>query len=132
MPDQFQVQRQRDEMAQESVDEAMQKMEACRDKFDEREGRLVRLDDAHYFDPQNRQVLLKEGGTYKNLGHDLSYTLQAAAKIEETALSQGYKPIAGGFFWNPGLKHLYVKNGGHYVLYSPDRRGPDRHPEKQA
>jgi hypothetical protein len=92
----------------------------------------VRLDDAHYFDPQNRQVLLKEGGTYKNLGHDLSYTLQAAAKIEETALSQGYKPIAGGFFWNPGLKHLYVKNGGHYVLYSPDRRGPDRHPEKQA
>jgi hypothetical protein len=129
MPDQFQVQRQRDETAQEVVDEAMQKVEESRDKFDEREGRLVHLDETHYFDPQNKQVLLKDGGTYKNLGHELSYSLQAAAKIEELALSQGYKPVAGGFFWNPGLKHLYVKNGGHYVLYSPDRRGPDRHPE---
>jgi hypothetical protein len=121
MPDQFDVQRQLDGAADELVDGAMDKLAECKDKAEERRERLVRLDDTHYFDPQNKQVLFKDGDSYANIGHNAHFEAQAAYKVEEEARSKGYTRVEGGMFWDAGARRLYVRNDGHYVLYSIDR-----------
>ncbi len=122
MPDQFDVRREQDGAAAAIADEAMDRLADSKDKADEREGRLIQLDESHYFDPQNKQVLLKNGASYANLGHNPHFEELAAQKIEEEAGRKGYKPVKGGLFWDPAEMRLYAKNGGHYVLYALDRR----------
>lgn len=122
MTDPFDVRRQLDHEAAEQADEAMDKLGDSKDDTDERNARLVRLDDEHYFDPKENQVLLKDGGQYRNLGHIPVELKRAVEVIERAALRRGFIAIADRLFWHPRSKHLFVKNGGHFVFYSRDRR----------
>ncbi|HTB21815.1 MAG TPA: hypothetical protein VK914_03820 [bacterium] len=134
MTDQFDIQRHLDTEAEDDAREAMDRLEDCKDKAGKRDERLVRLDTSHFFDPQNGEVLLQEGGEYRNLGHLPRLLSRAADEIEESALKQGYMPVEGGRFWSAAEQRLYVKNGGHYVLYSLNRRkrSSPRQPERRS
>jgi len=122
MPDQFDLQRERDGQAQAMVDEAMDKLDECRDKVAEREERLIHLHDVFYFDPKVRCIVVKNGTGYANLDHNPDLMRLGAAALEQEAHEQGYTAISGGLFWDSNAKRVFVKNGGHYVLYSLDRR----------
>ena len=122
MPDQFDIQRKLDHAAEEELDELTEKLVEDKDKARERLGRLIRLDEHHYFDPQDKWVLLKDGSQFKKLSHSPAHLRKALDRIEAQALGQGYMPVKGGLFWNAKTRGLYVKNGGHYVLYTLERR----------
>jgi hypothetical protein len=122
MTDSFDLQRKLDESGAELVGRAMDAVAESGEKARERDARLIPLDRDHFFDPQEKIILVKEGKHFKNLGHDRVYLKLAAEQVEEEARRQGFTTVAGGFFWNPASRQLYVKNGGHYVLYSLDRR----------
>lgn len=122
MPDQFDIQRKLDHQSDEVADEAVDRLDDARDEKLLRDARLVKLDQAHYFDPKHHLILEKTPEGYKNLGHDAALLQEAAEKTEESARRKGYLPLAGGLFWDAAGKQLYVKNQDRYVLYAQDRR----------
>ena len=125
MTDRFDIQREHDNAAGENAGAAMDRLDACQDKRAERDERLIRLDDAHYFDPLNKEILFKDlggGGEFRNLGHNQVYMKKAADFMEAEARRDGYLPVQGGLFWHPVEKRLFVKSGDHYVLFALDRR----------
>jgi hypothetical protein len=118
MEDPFDFQRKLAGAADELVDRAQGQLDAAHGQAQARDARLVPLDADHFYDPQEQIILQKSGSSFTNLGHDKAYMGLAADKVEAQARADGYVPVKGGFFWHPALKHLYVKHGDRYVLYS--------------
>jgi hypothetical protein len=85
--------------------------------------RLIRLDEAHYFDPEGQTVLVAgaDGAGYDSPGQSSERAGWAAGTVEQKARQEGYKPLQGGLFWHAAARRLYVKEREHYVLFALDR-----------
>jgi hypothetical protein len=85
--------------------------------------RLIRLDEAHYFDPEGQAVLVDgaDGAGYDSPGQSSERAGWAAGTVEQKARQEGYKPLQGGLFWHAAARRLYVKEREHYVLFTLDR-----------
>lgn len=116
--DQFDVNRQMDAEAGDEVDAAMDLLEEDKEKTRERDGRLIHLSDGHYYDPLDGWVLVKQGSQYRKLRHLLLGPEVAEAEVETHAPARGFRMVKPGLYWNSVTRHLYIKNRGHYVLYS--------------
>lgn len=126
MPDQFDIQRKWDHAAGDDVDELMEKLEEDKETARTRHARLIPLDESHYFDPQDQWVILKDGSHFHKLNHSSSHTELTEDGMGAEATREGFVPVQGGVFWNPKTKSLYLKNDGHYVLYTHNRRKRER------
>jgi hypothetical protein len=86
--------------------------------------RLIRLDEAHFFDPVVQTVVVADAdGAGFNAPSQSSK--RAAGMVESDARREGYKAVQGGYFWNEGERRLYVKETDQYVLCALDRRADD-------
>ena len=115
--DQFDINREMNAAAGDAADAAMERLEADKEKMRERNGRLIKLDLGHYFDPQDAWVLFKQGSQYRQLRCDLLGQDLAEAEVEALAPTQGFRAVKGGLYWNEVTRHLYVKGGASYALY---------------
>ena len=119
-----------DQKMEKAMDKLVEKAaaSASKDKAAGREGlpRLIQLDEFHYFDTQDKVLLLKDGAQYRNVNCNPVYLKRSQERIREDAKKTGAMPIEGGSFWNAKTKHLYIINGERYVLYAMDRRKSTR------
>ncbi len=113
----FDVQREWDGAAQKNVDDAFEKLDECQDKKDDRDQRLIRLDDLHYFDPVHKQVLVRDAGAGGYAALELPLDSAGAAASPGAGT---FTPVEGGLFWHAETKRLYVKNDDVYVPFTPD------------
>ena len=95
MPDQFEVQRQLDHPADEQVESLMEELEEDKDKARLRSQRLIPLDESHYFDPQDKWVLFKDGSQFKKLDHVPVQFKGRVEEIEGEVLNKKFNPIQG-------------------------------------
>ena len=127
MPNRLEFQRKWDHQSDELVERLMSKLEAGKEKSREAvRKRLLQLEKNIYFDPQDKLMLLQDRTKFKNLSYHMIRLRRAAQRVEEEARKRGFATVKGGLFWNPVMKHLYVKNGERYVLYALDRRTHSR------
>ena len=124
--DRFDIQRQWDNAEEEVEKEARRKLEDDEDRVRARNKRLIKLSVGHYYDPLEKTVLSKAGSQYIVLKHDQSIQRKADEKIRAQAKDAGFKLVKNGIYWNTKTRHLYVKHGARYVLYSLGRRKSPR------
>jgi hypothetical protein len=84
----------------------------------ERDGRLVTLDTGHFYDPQDGWVLAKPRGRYTELHRYVLGSGLSGSEVESEAPAQGFRKVMDGLYWNEAARHLYVKSGAFYTLYS--------------
>jgi hypothetical protein len=119
MTDRFDVQRRLDNAGDEAVSRARRGLEAARDAQKLEVARLVKLSVGYYFDPVTKAILKKVGSQYEFLRHDRrKKDRKSVAEAEKLQ----FRMVTGGLFWDEKAHKLYRKSGGHFVLYSPDRR----------
>jgi hypothetical protein len=111
-----------DTVMEELVEKATKKLSTAKGNIRETSNRLIQLDECHYFDTQDKVVLLKDGSQFKNIRCAPVYLKRSADRIREEARKSGFVSVESGSFWNPQTKHLYVINGERFVLYALDRR----------
>jgi hypothetical protein len=115
--DQFDINRQMDAAATDAADEAMDLLESDKQRTRDRNSRLVRLDLAHFFDPADGWVLLKQGSQYKQLRRILIAEALTMEQVEAEAPAQGFSRVQAGLYWNGATQHVYVATGASYALY---------------
>jgi hypothetical protein len=121
MSDRFDIQRKLENAGDEIVSRTHLNLEKKGELERERRARLIKLGTGYFFDPVEKALLKKEGSQYGFVRHDRRHQRTARASQAE-AEARGFRLVAGGLFWDEKAKRLYRKSGGHYLLYTGDRR----------
>jgi hypothetical protein len=93
------------------------------------ESDYVQLTGNFYFDPVNRIILKKLGGSYTVVLHDrrrLNKSVAVDRRKKEEMHPTDLKPLGKGLYWDPKSKDLFRKAGDKWVLFTKDRRKQPR------